>query len=65
MKGHLKPLLNKINLDKNLIDLRNSDNKIVSNILKIWKIQIFLIRLTRKIMPLKKTVKKEFNILVN
>ena len=58
MKGHLKPLLNKINLDKNLIDLRNSDNKIVSNILKIWKIQIFLIRLTRKNYAFKKNCKK-------
>lgn len=66
MKGHLKPLLNKINLDKNLIDLRNSDNKIVSNILKIWKnTDLFNKAYKKKIMPLKKTVKKEFNILVN
>ena len=37
MKGHLKPLIKKINLNKNLIDLKNNEKKIVLQILRIFK----------------------------
>ena len=66
MKGHLKPLTKKINLNKNLVDLRNNEKKIVLQILRILKNRnVFNKAYKEKILPLKRTVKKEFSFLIN
>lgn len=66
MKGHLQPLVKKLNLNKNLINLRNNEKKIALKILRIWKnVNIFNKAYKEKIIPLKESVKKEFSFLVN
>jgi len=66
MKGHLKPLVKKLNLNENLMDLRNNEKKIALKILRIWKnINVFNKAYKEKILPLKEAVKKEFSFLIN
>jgi len=66
LKGHLKPLVKKLNLNENLMDLRNNEKKIALKILRIWKnINVFNKAYKEKILPLKEAVKKEFSFLIN
>lgn len=66
LKGHLKPLLDSLGLHNNIVDLDNKTKNIVNEILRAWKTKNYIKKIyQKKIFPLKKRVRREFNILVN
>ncbi len=66
LKGHLKPLLESLNLQKNIMDLNNKNENLVEKILRAWKARDHVKKIyQKKIFPLKKRVRKEFNSLIN
>ena len=66
LKGHLKPLLDSLSLHNNIVDLDNKTENIVYEILRAWKTKNYIKKIyQKKIFPLKKRVRREFNILVN